>query len=210
MEPKTGFFALRPLHVDLGDVVVQVVAVALGVVLGFGVTAWNEQAHQRALLRETVGNIVAELKSNQTGMHGVTGEHAKAELVFDRLLAHAKATHSVAFADAAKALRESGAVRMNIPLAIAWQIAQSDQGLTLFPYEDRYDLAWVYQLQAYYLESEQRYQNTLLSLSESPSGNYYFQVLNLSNQLHTVVSAERQLDALYTQAAARARTEFNV
>ena len=197
MKPaRRRFFQTRPLSLDLGDMLVQVVAVALGVVIGFGATSLNERLHQRALLRETIGNIVAELRSNRAGMRVVEKEHARSAAILAALVAR---THPfVTLEQGRRALRESGQFRVNIPLAIGWQIAQNDQGLTLLPYKDRYDLAWIYQVQLVYYNAEQRYQNSLLNLTESPNGNYYFQAADLANQVHSVVAAERQLDALYT------------
>ncbi len=200
------FFETRPLSFDLGDMLVQVVAVALGVVIGFAVTSLNERTHQRALLRETVGNIVAELRSNQAGMRYVEKEHAKSAAILAALVAREHT--SVSLEQGRRALRESGAFRVNIPLGIAWQIAQNDQGLTLLPYKDRYDLAWIYQVQAVYYNAEQRYQNSLLTLTESPNGNYYFEATDLANQMHAVVAAEHQLDALYTEAIDESKKQF--
>ena len=97
-----------------------------------------------------------------------------------------------------------------MPLSIAWQIAQNDQGLTLLPYQDRYDLAWVYQLQSAYYQTEQQYRTSLLTLAESPNGNYYFQAGDLTNQIQSVVEVERQLDVLYTHEIKHLRDEFGV
>jgi len=210
MERTPGFFKLHPLNLDLGDMLVQIFAVALGVILGFAVTAWNERVHQRALLHETVANIAAELKSNQSGMHVVMKEHAKAADVLAKLLARGRPSMTVSLAEGTEALRETGYLRVNVPLAIAWQIAQSDQGLTLLPYQDRYDLAWVYQLQTTYYQREERYENSLFGLVQSQNGNYFFQVLDMANQLRAIVATEKQLDATYTTALKRAKSEFKV
>ncbi|MBD5656306.1 MAG: hypothetical protein IAI50_14165 [Candidatus Eremiobacteraeota bacterium] len=209
MKPA-GFFKLRPLDLDLGDVIVQVVAVALGVILGFAVTSWNERAHQRALLRETVATIVGELRSNQAGMREVTAEHAKSFAILRQLVGRASATPTITFADARAALRNTGNFRENVPLSIAWQIAQTDQGLTLLPFDDRYDVAWIYQVQTLYYEREERYESSLVTLTESPSGNYFLEVADLANQLQAVVATERRLDELYTNGIAHAKKEFKI
>ena len=65
------FLRPEPVALDLGDVLVQVIAVALGMILGFAATAWNGHLHQQALLRQTVATIVDELRSNQSGMRVV-------------------------------------------------------------------------------------------------------------------------------------------
>ena len=203
---RPRFFEVRPLSFDAGDMLVQIVAVALGVVIGFAVTSWNEQLHQRKLLRETVENIASELQSNQTGMRVVTKEHAKFAADLAALVAPPRT--SVSLNEARRVLRAAGPFRVNVPLGIAWQIAQSDQGLTLLPYSDRYSLAWIYQFQTVYYNAEERVQSSLLNVTESPNGNYYFQALNLANQERSVVSAERQLDGLYTQAIKEAKQRF--
>ncbi len=209
MLPRSGgFFKLRPLDLDLGDMLVQTVAVALGVILGFAATAWNERAHQRALLHETVGNIVAEIRSNQTGMRAVMAEHAKAAETLRRLVARSARAESISSADAGAALRSVAPFRENVPLAIAWQIAQNDQGLTLLPYQDRYDLAGVYQVQASYSQQEERLENSILTLAQPPNGNYFFMVLDLTNQMSSISLMEHRLDAYYTQALTRAKSEF--
>ncbi len=189
---------------------VQIVAVALGVILGFAATAWNEQVHQRALLRETVGNIVAEIRSNQSSMHVVLAEHAKSAQVLRGLVARSAKGGSISLAQAREALREVNPFRENVPLAIGWQIAQTDQGLTLLPYQDRYDLAGVYQVQDVYYQKEERYENSILTLAQPPDGNYFFLILDLANQMYAIVMTERQLDSQYTQALARAKSEYKV
>jgi hypothetical protein len=98
----------------------------------------------------------------------------------------------------------------NVPLAIAWQIAQTDQGLTLFPYQDRYDLAWIYQLQTIYYQDEERYNNAIFSLTRPADGNYFLNTVNFANELQAIVSMERKLDGEYTQAIAKAKSEFGV
>jgi hypothetical protein len=204
--PKTGFFRLRPLDLDIGDVLVQIVAVALGVILGFAVTSWNEREQDRRLLHETVGNIVAEISANQTGMHDVLGPHAHSLKQLAALVKRAGKTRSISFDEAHSMV--DGTFPRNVPLSIAWQIAQSDRGLTLLPYDDRYSLAWVYELQSIYYDAESRYSDSLLTLSEPPNGNYYFQIVDLTNQLSAVVATEQQLNQLYTQTLAKAKKEF--
>ena len=210
MKRPSGFFRLRPLELDLGDVLVQVVAVALGVILGLAATSWNERKHERALLQETVGNIVAELSENQKGMRPVMAGHAKSEAVLTRLVLRSVGSRSISAAEGAKALRAIGPLHENVPLDIAWQIAQQDQGLRLLPYQDRYDLAGVYQVQAIYYRQEERFGNSMLTLTDPPNGNYFLEIVDLANQLKSVVAIENQLDGLYTKAIQRAKSEFNV
>ena len=200
---------LRLARIELGDVLVQVVAVALGVVLGLGATAWNERNHQRALLRETVGNIAAELRSNQAGMRRVIAEHAKSASALAAFAGKAGKSMLVS-REQAKAILRPSRFSVNIPLAIAWQIAQNDQGLALLPYQDRYDLAWVYQVQTVYYDAERRYENSILTIAEPANGNYYLQIVDLANQEQAVVRIEHQLDSLYAAALRRAHSEFGV
>ena len=42
-----------------------------------------------------------------------------------------------------------------------------------------------------YYNAEERVQSSLLNVTESPNGNYYFQALNLANQERSVVAAEQ-------------------
>jgi hypothetical protein len=191
-------------------VLVQVFAVALGVVIGFGVSSWNERERQKSLLRATVGNIVAELSSNQTGMQQVRKEHARSAAALAALAIGARASRTITIQQGTKALAAGGQYRENIPLAIAWQIAQSDQGLTLLPYEDRYELAWVYQLQAVYYQAEERYQNSLFTVSAAPDGNYYFQAVDFANQAQEVIATESRLDDLYTTEIKHLRKQFEL
>jgi hypothetical protein len=204
-ERQPGFFRLRPFDLDLGDVLVQILAVALGVMLGFAVTAWSERNHQRALLRETVANIVDEISSNKDGMSHVMVEHASEAKSLQELVNKSRSSRHIGVAEFSKALRP---IRVNVPVAIAWQIAQNDQGLTLMPIGDRYSLAWVYQVQSVYYQEQEQYKSSLLSLTESPDGNYYFQVVDLANELASVVSVEHQLNDLYAEAIKRAKSEF--
>jgi hypothetical protein len=209
-ERPRRFFTLEPVSVDLGDALVQVFAVALGVIIGFAVTSWNDREHQRSLLHATVGNIVAELRANQNGMKQVIAGHEQAADSLRTAVFRARPKRSLSLVEGQRALNGIGPFRMNIPLGIAWQIAQSDQGLTLLPYQDRYDLAWVYQLQDFYYQAEQRFENSLLTVSESPTGNYYFQAVNLMNQEQSVVATERRLMQLYGDTIAHLQKEFQV
>ena len=202
------FFRLRSIEVDLGHVLVQIVAVALGVILGLAATNWSEGVHQRALQRATVANIVQELAENQTGLRAVMAPHAKALAILGALTKRASRTGFVSLSDGRAALKKMGPFPENVPLAIAWQIAQSDQGLTLFPYQDRYDLAWIYQLQTIYYQDEERYNNALFSLTMPADGNYFLNTINFANELQAIVSMERKLDGEYTQAIAKANREF--
>jgi hypothetical protein len=203
----TRFFTLRPLHIDLGDVVVQVVAVALGVILGLGATAWTERLHEQALFHETVGNIVSELRSNQQGLHVVIPLHTKLATELSALVKRAAPRASLSREQLGAVFRRRQFPE-NIPLGIAWQIAQNDRGLALLPYGDRYELAWIYQLQTFFVGNEQRFTDTLFSPQEPAAGNYYVAAESLTNQLDQLVGTEHQLDDLYTKALETARRQY--
>jgi hypothetical protein len=203
----TRFFTLRPLHIDLGDVVVQVVAVALGVILGLGTTAWTDRLHEQALFHETVGNIAAELRSNQQGLRVVMPLHAKLATELNALVKNAAPRSSLS-RDQLVAVFRRRQFPENIPLGIAWQIAQNDRGLALLPYGDRYELAWIYQLQTFFVGNEQRLMDTLFSPQEPAAGNYYFAAVSLTNQLGQLVGTEHQLDDLYTKALEAAHHRY--
>jgi hypothetical protein len=200
------FLRLRPIQLDLGDMLAQIVAVALGVVLGFAATSWSERAHQRDLLHATIGNIAAELSSNESGMALVMPAHAKSVAVYAALASGSEATAYMS-REKARTVGGTGAFGMNVPLDVAWQIAQNDQGLTLLPYDDRYQLGWIYQLQRIYIQAEDRYRESLLTISAPPGGNYYFEIVDLENQEHAVVSAETQLSGLYKRAIDRLKRD---
>ena len=193
------FFSLRPVHIDLGDVVVQVVAVALGVILGLGAAAWTDRLHEQSLLHETAGNITAEVRSNQQGLHVVMAAHAKLATDLNALV-EKSAPRAVISRSQIVAVFGRRHFPQNIPLGIAWQIAQNDRGLALLPYDERYKLAWIYQLQTFFVASEQRFVDTLLSPQEPAADNYYFAASSLAGQLGSIVATERQLDGLYTEA----------
>ena len=48
----------------------------------------------------------------------------------------------------------------------------------------------------------------ILSISEPPNDNFYFEVVDLASQLQSVVGVERQLDVLYAKALQRAASEY--
>jgi hypothetical protein len=203
MKERRAFFEIKPMSLDLGDVLVQMFSIAIGVVLGFSVTSWTDHLRQRSLFHDTVGTIVSEITSNQSGLRVVMKEHAEVS----GLLLHAmkSSKRSVSLDDVRRLLTPEHPFSKNIPLAIAWQLAQTDQGLTLLPFSDRYDLAWLYQLQIEYYAAEQRYENSLLSFHDVAGGNYYIEMTDLTNQFLSVVASERLLDAAYTKALTEAR-----
>ena len=204
---ETRFFTLRPLHIDLGDVVVQIIAVALGVILGLGATAWTDRLHDQELFHETVGNIASELRSNQQGLRVVIPVHAKLATELSALVKGA-GPRSLLTREQLGAIFRRRQFPENIPLGIAWQIAQNDRGLTLLPYGDRYELAWIYQLQTFFVGNEQRFTDTLFSPQEPAAGNYYVAAVSLKNQLDQLVGTERQLDDLYTKALESAHQRY--
>ena len=85
----------------------------------------------------------------------------------------------VSLVDLFKMLHARSAFGINAPLDIAWQIA--------------------------FYEAEQRYGNSLLTIRQSPTDNYFVETLDLANQANVVVSAETQLDLLYTEALRKVR-----
>lgn len=135
------------------------------------------------------------------------GRHASTAAMLAKLAERGRPSTRISLSDARMVLRRANP-ETNVPLGIAWQIAQNDQGLTLFPYHERYDLAFIYQLQTYSYQREQRYNEMILSISEPPNDNFYFEVVDLANQLQSVVGVERQLDVPYAKALQRAASEY--
>jgi hypothetical protein len=121
------------------------------------------------------------------------------------LLRGAREKKSVSLTELLTMLRAHSAFGINAPLSVAWQIAQNDQGLSLLPYDTRYTLAELYQVQATFYEAEQRYGNSLLAIRPSPTDNYIVETIDLANQANVVVIAETQLDQLYTAALQKVR-----
>jgi hypothetical protein len=128
------------------------------------------------------------------------GRHASTAATLAKLAERGRASTQISLSAARVVLRRANA-ETNVPLGIAWQSAQNDQGLTLFPYHERYDLAFIYQ-------RKQRYDEMILSISEPSNDNFYFEVVDLANQLQSVVCVERQLDVLYAKALQRAASEY--
>ena len=203
------FFTLRPVHIDLGDMVVQVVAVALGVLLGLGAAAWTDRLREQATLHDTVGNIATEVRSNQQGLHVVMAAHAKLATDLNALVKSATPRASVSRGQIVTLFR-GRPFSQNIPLGIAWQIAQNDRGLALLPYDERYQLAWVYQLQTVFVASEQRFADTVFSPQAPAADNYFFATVSLANQVGSIVANERQLDGLYTSTLRSLHEQYGV
>ena len=199
------FLRIRPFRLDLGDVLVQIVAVALGVICGFAVNSWETRHNQEVLQRATLGSIVSEIESNRANLREVSAHHAMTLHALESLLQKGRGNKFISLIDLFKMLHARSAFGINAPLDIAWQIAQSDQGLSLLSYDTRYTLAEVYQVQATFYEAEQRYGNSLLTIRQSPTDNYFVETLDLANQANVVVSAETQLDLLYTEALRKVR-----
>lgn len=195
---------IRPLRLDFGDAVVQVVAVFLGVVCAFAVNAWQAQSTERALLKTTMASIVGEIESNQQSLRVVRGQHAKSARALRSLIIASRKDRFVSDEDLLRTLR-ADRFGTNVPLDIAWQLAQSDQGLSLLSFENRYTLAEVYQVQAICYASEKQLGDSMLSIPQSPTNNYFVEALDLADQANVVVLAESQLDGLYTKALRKVR-----
>ncbi|HTA39832.1 MAG TPA: hypothetical protein VK760_12185 [Candidatus Acidoferrales bacterium] len=199
------FLRMRPLRIDLGDVLVQIIAVFLGVICAFGVNSWQTRNSEQALLRATLRGIVVEIQSNHDSLQTVKARHATSLRALMGLLVKARTTKYISITDLLLTLKNRGEFGINAPLDIAWQIAQSNQGLSLLSYDDRYTLAALYRTQGVFYDAERRYGDTLLSIRQSPTDNYLIETIDLANQANVVVVAETQLDALYTDALKKIR-----
>jgi hypothetical protein len=191
---------IRPLRLDFGDVLVQVVAVFLGVVCAFAVNAWQAQNTERALFKATMASIVSEIESNRESLRVVRSQHAKAARALRGLIIATRKDRFVSDVDLLRTLRADNRFGTNVPLDIAWQLAQSDRGLSLLSFGNRYTLAEVYQVQSAFYASEKQLGNSMLSIPQSPTNNYFIEALDLADQANIVVLAETQLDGLYTDA----------
>ncbi len=199
------FLRIRPIRLDLGDVLVQIVAVALGVICAFAVNSWETRHNREVLQRATQSGIVSEIDSNRANLRDVMVHHTITLHALESLLQKARATKFVSSIDLFTTMHARGAFGLDVPLDIAWQIAQSDRGLSLLSYDTRYTLAEVYQVQASFYDAERRYGDSLLSIRQSPTDNYFIETLDLANQANVVVIAETQLDDLYTEALRKVR-----
>ena len=195
---------IRPLRLDFGDALVQIVAVFLGVVCAFAVNAWQAQNSQRALFKATMASIVSEIESNQQSLRVVREQHAESAQALRRLVVAGRKGRFVSGDDLLKTLQRDR-FGTNVPLDIAWQLAQSDQGLSLLSFDNRYTLAEVYQVQAAFYASEKQLGDSMLSIPQSPTNNYFIETLDLADQANVVVLGETQLDGLYTKALQKIR-----
>jgi hypothetical protein len=199
------FLRIRPLRIDLGDVLVQIVAVFLGVICALGVNAWQAHNAEQALQRATMSGIVTEIQANHESLQTVKARHAAAFYALFGLIKRARATHFISLADLLVTLRDRSKFGINVPLDVAWQIAQSSQGLSLLSYDDRYALAALYQEQGLFYDVERHYADTMLSIRQSPTDNYFIETLDLANQVNVVVAAETELDKQYTDTLKKIR-----
>jgi len=195
---------IRPLRLDFGDALVQIVAVFLGVVCAFAVNAWQAQNSQRALFKATMASIVSEIESNQQSLRVVREQHAESAQALRRLVVAGRKGRFVSGDDLLRTLQRDR-FGTNVPLDIAWQLAQSDQGLSLLSFDNRYTLAEVYQVQAAFYASEKQLGDSMLSIPQSPTNNYFIETLDLADQANVVVLGETQLDGLYTKALQKVR-----
>jgi|GEM_PF-3222530 len=195
---------IRPLRLDFGDALVQIVAVFLGVVCAFAVNAWQAQNSQRALFKATMASIVSEIESNQQSLRVVREQHAESAQALRRLVVAGRKGRFVSGDDLLRTLQRDR-FGTNVPLDIAWQLAQSDQGLSLLSFDNRYTLAEVYQVQAAFYASEKQLGDSMLSIPQSPTNNYFIETLDLADQANVVVLGETQLDGLYTKALQNVR-----
>jgi hypothetical protein len=196
---------IRPLRLDFGDALIQVVAVFLGVVCAFAANAWQAQNAERALFHTTMASIISELDSNQQSLRVVRGQHARSARALRSLIIASRKERFVSEEDLLQTLRANNSFGTNVPLDIAWQLAQTDQGLSLLSFDDRYTLAEVYQVQAIFYASEKQLGTSMLSIPQSPTNNYFIEALDLADQANVVVLAESQLDGLYTKALRKVR-----
>jgi hypothetical protein len=199
------FLRIRPLRIDLGDVLVQIVAVFLGVICAFGVNSWQTHNSEQALLRATLGGIVIEIESNHDGLQTVKARHANTLNALVGLLKKAHRTKFVSVIELLETLRTRGAFGINAPLDVAWQVAQTNQGLSLLSYDDRYTLGALYRTQDVFYDAERRFIDTVLTIRQSPNDNYFIEAVDLANQAKVVVVAETELDQQYVDALKKLR-----
>jgi hypothetical protein len=145
---------IRPLRLDFGDALVQVVAVFLGVVCAFAVNAWQPQNTERALFRRRWRASSARSSRISRAYAPCGGQHAKSARALTSLIVATRKDRFVSDEDLLRTLRANNSFGTNVPLDVARQLAQSDEGRSLLLFDNRYMLAEVNQTQAIFCASE--------------------------------------------------------
>ncbi|HKU81831.1 MAG TPA: hypothetical protein VJP76_06640 [Candidatus Tumulicola sp.] len=198
------------ITIDPADIVVEIFSVTLAILLALGIGAWQTRVHDRQRLNGSVGNIVAELRSNRAMLERERPRHAR---ILAELYAGERRAGSTQYVSerAYHAALSAGAPHgsgLAIPRSTAWQIAQTGQTLDLMPYAIRARLTGLYDLQAFYFTDEQQFVEQMLSVSAPPNGNYYWTTSVLQARLQDLVNLEDELQRQYRSTAGDLRKRY--
>lgn len=142
---RPGWF--RREAIDLGDVVVQVFSVVIGILLALFINDWVTQRQQQANVDEAMRAIRAELTNNRTVVRDYAGHmYGMAAAMQDSPANRNKPPQACYLWD-----RWSGIGGL-IPLDAAYQTSIATQALANMPFKQAQDVSRVYGVQQYTLK----------------------------------------------------------
>jgi hypothetical protein len=129
---------LKREAINLGDVVVQIFAVVVGILLALFINDWVMQRQQQATVAEALRAIHAELAQNQAQMHR---HYLHLHDMVIAMRKKAKATDAPRHCTAYGSWRGTG---QPLLLSAAYQTAIADQALAQMPFSQAQQIAKIY------------------------------------------------------------------
>ncbi|HEX5353306.1 MAG TPA: hypothetical protein VFW60_04445 [Rhodanobacteraceae bacterium] len=183
--PRRRFRWLRRGAIDLGDVVVQVIAVVIGILLALLINNWVTERQQQNAVEIAVRAIHAELAANRAGLrknaerlHGMT----------TRLRSSATENQNLAPRPCYEWPQWGGTGAVNLVDA-AYQTAIATQALSHMPFEQAQRIAQAYGYQHFYQQAFSLFRSQFLKPAAAA-----ICVVELKNFGHN----EQLLDSAYT------------
>lgn len=188
---RDGKSRLR-IKIELGDVVVEIVSIVVAILLALGVNTWQARIHRRAVLRNNVANIVAEIRRNARLLAPLERKHVAVDRRLQSVYLRAGNSEAVSSGRFMAVLQRAAPTGLGVLQIqdIAWQIAQQDNALALMPYEQRAQLTALYARQQ---DLRANYSRTLNAIEGLSSRNAYFTLRATVLSFGDVVAAEADL-----------------
>jgi hypothetical protein len=182
--PRRRFRWLRRGAIDLGDVVVQIIAVVIGILLALLIDNWAADRQQQNAVDVAVRAIHAELAANRAALH----KNAERLTRMATRVQNATENRNLAPRPCYEWPHWEGTGAVNLVDA-AYQTAIATQALSHMPFEQAQRIAQAYGYQHFYQQAFSLFRNMLLKPASASQ---------CAAELESFNKNERLLDMAYT------------
>ncbi|MDE2482350.1 MAG: hypothetical protein KGN02_09195 [bacterium] len=201
---------LPRIHIELGDVIVEMLSIVVAILLALAVNNWQERVHREHQLRENVANIVRELEVNENAIARVEPQHRREAAAIAREVARlhtrGERMNYDEFAAFFARIAPRGLGGLTVQ-DVAWSVAQADRSLASMPSNDRLELAETYAEQH---DLQVFYERLIANIESYSAPNRFALLANAQPQFGDVLAAESDLLNVYQKLIPQLRARYRL